>query len=716
MSDLSQAIECTTRQQLVADESGGLRSLRFDDIYYNPQQGAEESHHVFLDGNRLEQRWCQRIVPKREAAEISATKDYFVIAETGFGSGLNFLASWALWNRNQHPMARYKTLYFYSCERYPLTRAALEKALALYNPYTELSAQLLQQYPDPLAGDYLLSFRGKAGSEIKLVLLFGDSVDALQRLEYYPANNQQSARGLDVDAWFLDGFAPAKNPAMWNSALFRQIARHSYSESTAATFSVARSVREQFQQIGFEYEKRPGFGRKRDMLIARSGKTPTPPPAETHRPPHTLSPCYYRYNDHYSHRNKKENAQENIRRAVVIGAGIAGCCSAYQLARRGWQVELIDSGSQLASAASGNRRAILYARSAKQRSALSEFHEASFHYASHFYRRLGEETDTETLTSGLTGMLKLGEQLEKSYSSDNPELQSRRNISAEEASALAGIALEEKAIYYPEAGWLDPQSLCRQLTQSKNIRFRDNTTVQQLQQHDGRWRCISGQQRFDSDVVVIACGHLAAEFCHSQWLPIKSIRGQTSELPRREGQQNLQRTLCRGGYITPAADGTYHLGASFTLDEQRSIVLSEDHRHNLQQLAQTLPVASDWRKEIEALLSDENQLASLSGRVGFRCASPDYLPIVGPLPDRDRFREQFLSLQKNAKKTPPCNAEVSAGLFVSTAYGSHGFTTAPLASELLSSQIEGAPIPLGDTLRQAISPARFLLRQLIKGR
>ncbi|MGB5324654.1 MAG: hypothetical protein WBN40_04430, partial [Pseudomonadales bacterium] len=165
-------IETTTSDALQVDAGGALRSARYGDIYFNAQRGAEECMHVFIEGNRLPQRW-QAIFSQDKPAS-------FVIGELGFGSGLNFLASAALWLEmaagRSGPVS--PTLYYYATEAHPLTRAALRKALAHYNPYPEISAQLLEQYPDVIAGDYLLRFDSN-GTTILLVLLFGDSVDAL---------------------------------------------------------------------------------------------------------------------------------------------------------------------------------------------------------------------------------------------------------------------------------------------------------------------------------------------------------------------------------------------------------------------------------------------------------------------------------------------------------------------------------------------------------
>ena len=219
-------------------------------------------------------------------------KTDFVIAETGFGTGLNFLASVDALNalaeklnnqltnqkNNIENVAsgdrtiRHLTLYYYSVEKYPLTAAAMHKVYQRYNPFPALCAELLDCYPDPVAGNYSLTFARKFLSamdvsiEVKLILLFGDSEQTLQQLENYPTIANQLQGGLTVDAWFLDGFAPSVNPDMWQMSLFSRIAKLSQRGSTLATFSVARAVKEPLIASGFNIEKKPGFGKKRETV------------------------------------------------------------------------------------------------------------------------------------------------------------------------------------------------------------------------------------------------------------------------------------------------------------------------------------------------------------------------------------------------------------------------------------------------------------------
>ena len=721
LANHNQAINCTSSQQLSVDDNGGLRSCRFDDIYYYAGQGAEECEHVFLNGNQLEARW-----------QKDSDSKHFVIAETGFGTGLNFLACWDLWRKvysEPDSNRASKTLYFYTTELYPLTRAALEKSIAHYNPYPQLAEALVNQYPDPIGGEYLLSFDSDTQHPVKLIILLGDATECLSRLEHYPADHAiksapSTDSGLIVDAWLLDGYAPTKNPIMWQDSLFTLIARHSADGTTVASFSVARQVCDQLRANRFVVKKTKGFKHKRDMLTAHFDSQQLTETAKVNaadkpmsskkrlRKKFSLSPCYYRHHASYQNPQSTPSLNTQQRSATVIGAGIAGCTIAYKLAQRGWQVSLIDAEKTVAGAASGNARAVLYARTAQQRSHLADFHEAAFHYATRFYQELGDSS----LTEGLNGMLKLDEQLSEEMLALNPEAYSRQNISADQASQLSGISTHHNGIHYPESGWIDPLAICRALTEHPSIHFYGETKVSALQHHQSSWtaECHSSKDKtmtnsMTADTLVIATGQISHQFEKTAWLPLRSMRGQTTTLPLSPASSTLKMAVCQRGYITPAHNNSHSMGATYAIKDDNPKVLAADHQTNIDNLLVMLSDNSPWRKTLE-----NQPIDSLEGRVGFRCVAPDYLPIVGPIPAAEIFKQQFACLKKDAKQTPKPMAALEEGLYVSTGFGSHGYTTAPLAAEILLAQIEGSPMPIGDKLRQSISPARFLVRQLIR--
>jgi tRNA 5-methylaminomethyl-2-thiouridine biosynthesis bifunctional protein len=755
-------IPCTTSDQVTVDASGAVRSLRFDDIYFNPGQGAAEAQHVFIQGNQLEQRWLQALKINQTSGDSSKATNHFIVGETGFGSGLNFLATVSAWvTLHKHlPRSAQPRLHYYATEAFPLTLQAMKKVHAAYDPFPAYSTELRANYPDLVGSDYLIPFEFD-GCTIYLVLLLGDSCEALQRLEYYPptqvtssittrtnlssAAPSLSSLGLCIDAWFLDGFAPTKNPNMWHTSLFTLIKRYSQIGSTVATFSVARPVRTGLAQAGFTLKKTPGFGRKREMLTAvYSAETPLlttalaqhehgqPHPLKDRQPAFSLSPCFFR------HAEKTHTEQTKIPikppRALIIGAGIAGCSTASRLAKSGWQVTVLDSGARVADAASGNSAAVLYARTALQRSKLADFHEAAFHYAVNYYRQLESAHAPESaytnpgnhqqklpanhLTSGLNGMLQLTEQLSDEWLESHPECHGRRNVNAVAASTIAGVTLSEPAIYYPQSGHLNPRAVCESLLNDPAIKLLTATHVESLSYyedtHHGQWQANlahahanANANAIQADIVVVACGHASAQFAQTNWLKLKALRGQTSDIPASDRSAKLRVTLCEKGYTTPSIQGFHSIGATYNLGATSAQIAVADHIENLSNAHRAC-------SSMPAPVSHTKLAQSIQGRANFRCVSPDYMPIAGSVVEPQAFCQSFASLSHNAKQTPASLASPIPGLYINTGYGSHGFTMAPLATELLVAEINGSPIPLSDTLRQAISPSRFLVRQLIR--
>ena len=218
-------------------------SDKFDDVYFSNQDGLAETHYVFLEGNQLWERWTNY----QEA--------HFVIAETGFGTGLNFFAVTTLFRefRQKYPDSPLKRLYFISFEKYPLPLDALQQAHLAYPQFSHLAQHLQQHWLNPIQGCYRFYF-----DETTLDLWFGDVAENLPQLGDYMNGK--------IDAWFLDGFAPSKNPDMWNEQLYQQMFRFTKPQGTFATFTAASAVRKGLENAGFNIKKRKGFGKKRECL------------------------------------------------------------------------------------------------------------------------------------------------------------------------------------------------------------------------------------------------------------------------------------------------------------------------------------------------------------------------------------------------------------------------------------------------------------------
>jgi len=216
----------------------------FQDVYFSSDNGLQETEYVFLQGNDLSNRWKKPYY------------NSFTIAETGFGTGLNFLCATKLWLSTAPKKA---TLHFISVEKYPLSLNDLTRALHCWPELKELTEPLLANYKNLLNGKNYLSFYN---NRVRLSLLIGDATMCFAK--FSNSRNVQL-----IDAWFLDGFSPSKNPDMWQPALFAQMASISNVETTFATFSSASEVRRGLMMAGFEVKKQTGFGKKREMLRGR---------------------------------------------------------------------------------------------------------------------------------------------------------------------------------------------------------------------------------------------------------------------------------------------------------------------------------------------------------------------------------------------------------------------------------------------------------------
>jgi tRNA 5-methylaminomethyl-2-thiouridine biosynthesis bifunctional protein len=243
----------------------------------------------------------------------------------------------------------------------------------------------------------------------------------------------------------------------------------------------------------------------------------------------------------------------------------------------------------------------------------------------------------------------------------------------------------------------------------RNIQLQEGCGDISLQRSGEHWHA-SGDagELARASVAIVACGTASQSQQGLEWLPLQSIRGQVTELPSSGALSNLRTVICHSGYLAPARQGLHCIGATFDLDTADGSIRPADHESNLAELQQALPSLT---ADLAAV--DREQLG---GRVGFRCASPDYLPVVGPVPERDAFCEDYAGLRKNARRRIPKTGSYLPGLYVSTGHGSRGLTSTPLASEILAAEINGEPWPVDTPLYRALAPARFLVRDLVRNR
>ncbi|MCF8177803.1 MAG: bifunctional tRNA (5-methylaminomethyl-2-thiouridine)(34)-methyltransferase MnmD/FAD-dependent 5-carboxymethylaminomethyl-2-thiouridine(34) oxidoreductase MnmC [Sulfuritalea sp.] len=619
-------------------------STFYDDVYHAAHGAIEQARHVFLAGNNLPARWIG--------------SDNFVVFETGFGLGLNFLATWQAW-REARTGGR---LHFVSAEKHPFRRDDLAKLLLPYPELTSFAEALLQKWPPLISGFHRLHFED---DRLTLTLLFGDAQALLPQL------------ATRIDAVYLDGFTPSKNPELWSPALLTAITRLCRADATLATWSVAGELRRTLEQAGWILQRLPGFASKREMLAATRRDAVSPSP--TFGPSSQINRCH----------------------AIVIGAGLAGTAISERLASRGWRIDLFERHAAPAQEASGNPAGILLPHLAKDDAFAARLSRACYLYA---LRQFGDLAGVRWSPCGVLQVardsaheaLQRATVLQLKLPTDFLSF-----LEKDEASALVGWPVVHGGWWFPGGGWASPGSVCNALLSAGDnlIQTHFGTDVSSLRQTADGW------QVFDADGNALASAPhvILANACDANRLlpmdlPLMPIRGQISCLPKDVAKNisaSLRHVICRSGYLTPPRAGVVSVGASFDREDTDLRMRAIDHVGNMQRLDELLPGT--------ALGIDPTRLG---GRVGLRAAAPDRLPLIGMLPDTSASAGPAANLDN----LPRLN-----GLHALLGLSARGLVWAPMAAELLASQLHGDPLPIERELAMAVDPARFHLRALRRG-
>jgi tRNA 5-methylaminomethyl-2-thiouridine biosynthesis bifunctional protein len=618
------------------------RAPDFDDLYHPRVGAAVQAEHVFLGGNGLPGRWAGR--------------RQFTILETGFGLGNNFLATWDGWRRDP---SRCERLFFVSIERHPPRREDLARVHAT-SPWPELAAQLVQAWPPLVPNLHPIDF---AGGRVQLLLALGDVAALLPALQ------------VAADAFFLDGFAPVRNPAMWAPRLLRTLGRKAAADATAATWSVAQAVRAGLGAGGFEVRLAAGIGGKREITVAKWAPRFVP-------------------------RGPAATAASPGRDAVVVGAGLAGAAVAAALARLGAAVTVFDRHPKPAAEASGNPAGLFHGAVNGDDGTHARLFRAAALVAQREYGAaiaLGVPgcadglLRLETRTGGIDAMratlLRLG--LPADYV---------QGLDAQAASRVAGVDLPDGAWFYPGGGWIAPAAWARLALTTPGVRFVGGTQIAALSRLGGHWvlHDRSGRTVAQAKVLVLANAadamRLLAPLGAPPW-PLDHSRGQVTWWKPPQPLP-LKLPVAGDGYALPLTDGRVLCGATRAAGEpgEDAGPRPADHRLNLERLQRLtgLPAPTDP--------------GLLAGRVAWRLHSSDRLPIAGALPwPVDRMAPgQRLDQARLLPREP--------GLFVLTALGARGLTLAPLLGRLVAAMATATPWPLEQDLADAVDPGRWIVR------
>jgi tRNA 5-methylaminomethyl-2-thiouridine biosynthesis bifunctional protein len=604
-------------------QEGQPFSSRFGDIYFSSDCGIAEKRHVFLRGNRLAERFTSL-----------SDGEAFAIGETGFGTGLSFLCAWQLFDEIAVPSSRC-SLDFFSVEKYPLDERELRDALALWPELNRYADDLIARWPRRVPGWNRWSF---AGGRIRLTLVLDDVAEALPEIR------------PRIDAWFLDGFSPARNPDMWTPRVFESIVHASRPGASFATYTCAGAIRRGLAQAGFHVSKSPGFRSKREMLL---GCLPGSPLIRT-------TPAT----------------------AVVIGGGVAGCAAASALAMRGVSVKLIERAPALAPGASGNPYGILHTRLSAGMNSLHRFVLASY---GHALALLDEKMPVDGIVRAECGELQLAFSVEEGKRIDklaalNWPPHVLRTVDAAEASVLAGIELAHRGLWFPAGGWLIPPRMCAALAEGPTIAQHTGHTVKSVRAADAGWRVEVKDQReqlqvCEADVVVVCTAYQVTSFAPWASLPLTPVRGQITTLPPVPYSEKLRTIICAGGYLVPAIEGMHMTGATHGFNDESIDLRASDHLDNLSRLTEISPALAS------AMNIDLLDVTQLGGRASVRASVPGAVPLVG---------------------------ELLPQLYTSLGHGTRGIITAGLSGELIAADACGQLLPLPATVVNALAPARRL--------
>ncbi|MBP6535397.1 MAG: FAD-dependent 5-carboxymethylaminomethyl-2-thiouridine(34) oxidoreductase MnmC [Xylophilus sp.] len=609
-------------------------SPRFNDRYRSETGGMTQARDVFLHGCGLPAAW--------------AGAPQWRILETGFGLGLNFLVTWAAWKADP---ARPRLLHFVSVEAFPASADDLLQAVQAHPELLPLAEQLHAQFHALTPGFHRLVFEN---GQVLLTLCVGDA-KAMLREQFFAA-----------DSVYLDGFSPQRNPDIWDEHTLKAVARCCRRGTRVATWTIARSVRDGLSQCGFTVQKVPGVPPKRDNLQAEFN-----PRWEPRRAPGMAAlPVDVRPGT-----------------CLVVGAGLAGASVAASLARRGWQVQVLDAGATPAAGASGLPAGVLAPHVSPDDSLLSRLSRAGVRATlQQAHTHLAQGVDWQP-----SGVL-------EHRVDGSPGIGAAANASSQPASATtlaaAGLPPDAVGCWHSPAGWIKPAQLVQALLAQPGIHFVPHTPVAQLVPEPDGWQAQDshGQLLARADMVVVAAACASGKVFGSALghpLPLHPIRGQMSwGLRAADGSDaacfppfpvNGDGTLVPA---VPTANGlAWYAGATFERSCADPVpdaaTQARNHQANFTRLQTLLPGTA---QHLAGVFADPAALHSWSQ---VRCASHDRLPLVGPV------------------------AHVYPGLWLSTAMGSRGISLAVLCGELLAARLHGEPLPLELRLAQALGVERL---------
>lgn len=569
---------------------------------------------------------------------FSNNKRLYVVGEIGFGAAINFLLTWALWDKNSFSNQQ---LHYIASEKMPLSKQDLKNILTAFPELSFYAKQLLDVYPLLTPGFHRINF-----SNISLTLLLGEESDLF---EDYLVDDEEKTLSefhtFSFDCWFVNT-PPCHIIDLVNTErLLKTITLLSTNTTTLSFEDAAIEKKFLSDRIKSPTHKRSIF-KGAPWQCANVG-TPL-------KPHHSIA---------------------------IVGAGLAGSIMAYRLAQRGFKVTLFEKNTDIATKGSGNALGMVHFKLSAFHSPLNDFMLMSFLYALRFY----EPIDTINRIEGIADLLskeawnKKKEDL-KELATHYPQLITF--LSSKEITNIANIPLLKPALYWPKGLMLSPIKCCKKLTSDKNITLIKNQNI--------------NIDDLNFDKVIICTGTSTMKIAGLNYLPIKSVSGMVSYFSPSYETEKLTIGLSLKGYLTPLSANKKHvIGGSYHIES-----VSQAHQAHL-----------NYAIEISDHFSG---LKNPTHKSGNRAKTYDYLPFVGSLPDVEKFYKLYAPFRKDKnlciKNKPPYLKNNS----ILTGFGSHGLTTIPLSAEILLCQLLNEPLPISQTMLKTLSPARVLIKNIIK--
>lgn len=657
-------LKMLTHPTLNWSENQTPKSTEFDDYYYSTDGALEEIDYIFIQHNQLISRL--------------KTAQNFCIAETGFGTGLNFLRTVQLWFKtNLHSDSH---LHFISFEKFPLTQDALKKAHQPFPELAEISQLLIDNYPFRLPGWHTVAlFNGR----LTLTLWFGDVLQGLPEAD------------IHVDAWFLDGFAPSRNPEMWQPDLYTQMARTSDTNTTFATFTAAGHVRRGLEKSGFRVEKDVGFKNKREMCFGQLIQK---------RPSSLKAPWFSKPKTLYTNQT-----------AIIIGAGLAGATTAFQLAKAGWKVTVIEQEEAASKAASGNLAGAIHPLVTADWNLRSQWYLKGFETT---LKWLKPWLEKHKITGNLNGLVHLAatptthQRIQDALDRVGLPDTFAQWKTPQEIESLTDNPVKFPGLYFPLGGWVQPSSIVKHCLSHPNIETVFSKKVTQIQSSGDNWQvacCDSlmaqALQTFTAEVCVVATAGLDTPLNQALDLPIRPVKGQVTYLPSEAINKPLKIAMTHQGYSVSLDPQTHITGATFEAPDLSETLSLESHQANIE-------IAN---KAIANWINPETLLDKKQGKVGFRPTSPDHLPIIGPVADASHMQQAYLTTSHTQAVYRYPKQKYQPGLYVNNGHGARGLMSVFLAAEMIGDLIHQTPLALPNAIYHASHPARFQIRRWRKG-